>query len=90
MSKEIYNKTEEEIMFTAYIKQDNKEGFIQLEWGWGQDEYLIFLTDELEEADLFDSEDQILSFLQNENYKYDDIKFVERVETKNVKYSIIK
>ena len=88
MSKEIYNKTEEEIMFTAYIKQDNKEGFIQSEWGQG--EYLIFLTDELEEADLFDSEDQILAFLQNENYKYDDIKFVERVETKNVKYSIIK
>ena len=88
MSKEIYNKTEEEIMITAYIKQNNKEGFIQLEWGQG--EYLIFLTDELEEADLFDSEDQILAFLQNENYKYDDIKFVERVETKNVKYSIIK
>ena len=88
MSKEIYNKTEEEIMFTAYIKQDNKEGFIQLEWGQG--ECLIFLTDELEEADLFNSEDQILAFLQNENYKYDDIKFVERVETKNVKYSIIK
>ena len=88
MSKEIYNKTEEEIMFTAYIKQDNKEGFIQLEWGQG--ECLIFLTDELEEADLFDSEDQILAFLQNENYKYDDIKFVERVETKNVKYSIMK
>ena len=88
MSKEIYNKTEEEIMFTAYIKQDNKEGFLGLEWGQG--ECLIFLTDELEEADLFDSENQILSFLQNENYKYDDIKFVERVETKNVKYSIIK
>ena len=88
MSKEIYNKTEEEIMFTAYIKQDNKEGFIQLEWGQG--ECLIFLTDELEEADLFNSEDQILAFLQNENYKYDDIKFVERVKTKNVKYSIIK
>ena len=88
MSKEIYNKTEEEIMFTAYIKQDNEEGFIQLEWGQG--ECLIFLTDELEEADLFNSEDQILAFLQNENYKYDDIKFIERVKTKNVKYSIIK
>ena len=88
MSKEIYNKTEEKIMITAYIKQNNKEGFIQL--GWGQGECFIFLTDELEEADLFYSEDQILSFLQNENYEYDDIKFVERVETKNVKYNIIK
>ena len=88
MSKEIYNKTEEEIMFTAYIKQDNEVGFIQLEWGQG--ECLIFLTDELEEADLFDSEEQILSFLQNEYYKYDDIKFIERVKTKNVKYSIVK
>ena len=88
MSKEIYNETEQEIMFTAYIKRADDEGFINLEWGQG--EYLIFLTNNIEESELFESEDQILSFLKEENYEYDDIKFIERLETKEIIYNVIK
>ena len=71
---------EKETDYTAYIKRDNEQGYLTIEWGQG--EYLFFLSDDLEEANLFDSEEQLINFLKEEGYEYNEIIIIERTITK--------
>ena len=78
---------EKETDYTAYIKRDNEQGYLTMEWGQG--EYLFFLSNDLEEANYFYHKEQLINFLKEEGYEYNEIIIIERTITKKTEFKKI-
>lgn len=70
MNKSIINE------YTAYVKNENKEGFVHFEYGQG--EQLLFLVDDIECADFWETKEGLLNELSYEGIKPEQIEFYLR------------
>jgi hypothetical protein len=73
---EKFKSTNIEVSYTAYIKTDKEEGFIQLKYS--QCENLLFLSKNLNDATFFNSKVEIYKELVSNKFKCKSIEFYKK------------
>ena len=74
------------VEYTAYIKTKDKQGFLNVMSGQGSNE--IILNKSVQNT-YFASKEDILKFLKNLNFEYEEIYFIERKIKKEYNYSVV-
>ena len=70
-----------------YVKTDNKEGFLSIMFALG--ETIILLHDNISQAGMFGSKEQILELLNEDNFKYNEITFIAKTTKSISEYTVI-
>lgn len=79
---------DEYIEYTAYIKTENEEGFIHLDYDYDLDKPLLTLVDSIEEAYFYtNSKQNLMSDLAWFGVDYVDLKFYKKKITTIIEIS---
>lgn len=81
MVKESIEKDES---YIAYVSTINGDGYIKSEFGQG--EFLLFITSDINEAHEFYTKEEAVELLKEESFEYSKINFFIKEETKITRF----
>ena len=72
---------------TAYIKSGDKEGFLNVDFS--NNDMKVILCEEISMVGSFSTKENLLNFLKELNFVYDEINFIKMKSVEKVRYNLI-